>query len=388
MGKNKKLITLFVVILLQAILISIAYAIGFWLGSTRGGLMGEFPILAESYEILKENTIKELPSPKAMEYGMVRGLLQVLNDPYTIFVEPPQHKLETNQLEGKFGGIGARIERNPAGKYLLFPYIDSPAKLAGIQDADQLEKVDDFVIGSDTTVEDVTAAVRGDVGTTVKISISRTSSQEEVMYSIVRKEITLPSLSWNLIPDQPQIGLVQINIISATTPDEVIKAINDLKSKNASHFIIDLRNNGGGLVDAGLKTAALFLNSGVIIEQQYRGQPKKDFPVNKPGLFADIPAVILINHGTASAAEIIAGSLQVQKRVQLIGSPSYGKDSIQLVFDLSDGSSLHVTAAHWWIPGLVFPNNGTGLIPDILFPEEETQSPKLLQAAIEKVLEN
>ena len=387
MVKNNKFTAFLVVILLQVILISVAYDIGFWLGSTRGGLMGEFPILAQAYEILKDNTIKDLPSAKAMDYGMVRGLLQVLNDPYTIFVEPPQHKLETNQLEGKFGGIGARIERNSMGNYLLFPYNDSPAQLAGIQDADQLKKVGDRVIGSDTKVEDVTTAVRGDVGTTVKITISRTPSQEEIVYSIVRKEIALPSLNWNLIPEQPQIGLVQISIISATTPDEVTKAINDLKFKNVSHLIIDLRNNGGGLVEAGLKTAALFLNSGVIMEQQYRGQPKKDFPVNKPGPFVDIPTVILINHGTASAAEIIAGSLQAQKRVQLIGSSSYGKDTIQLVFDLSDGSSLHVTAAYWWIPGLVFPNNGTGLIPDILLSEEETQTPKLMQTAIEKVLE-
>jgi carboxyl-terminal processing protease len=182
---------------------------------------------------------------------------------------------------------------------------------------------------------------------------------------------------------------MEINLIAASTADEILRAVKDLQNRGASHFILDLRNNPGGLLTAGVDISRLFLKDGLVIEQQYRGQPVESFKVEKPGPLADLDLAVLINRGSASAAEIIAGSLQAHHRASLIGSPSYGKDTIQLVFDLQDGSSLHVTAAQWWVPGLVSPISGVGLQPDVLVeagdPNAAGGPDPLIQAAIQEL---
>ena len=153
-------------------------------------------------------------------------------------------------------------------------------------------------------------------------------------------------------------------------------------------FVIDLRNNPGGLLDAGVNIARLFLKDGDVLAQQYRGQEVETFQVEQPGSLSDLPVVILVNHGSASSAEIIAGALQVHQRAYLVGESTFGKDTIQLVFNLSDSSSMHVTAARWWIPGLEPPVGGNGLQPDVLI--DPTASPNdpdpILQAGIETLI--
>ena len=144
--------------------------------------------------------------------------------------------------------------------------------------------------------------------------------------------------------------------------------MNDLEQRGATAFVLDLRDNFGGLLDAGVDIARLFLADGIVIEQQYRGEAVQTFKVERKGALANVPLAILVNQHTASAAEIVAGALQQQQRAVLIGSASYGKDSIQLVFNLSDGSSLHVTSAKWWIPGLQPPLGENGLQPDLVIP--------------------
>jgi carboxyl-terminal processing protease len=155
-----------------------------------------------------------------------------------------------------------------------------------------------------------------------------------------------------------------------------------MQSRGASAFVLDLRENFGGLLKAGVDTARLFLHDGVIIQQQYRGKGMETFRVEKPGPLAGIPMVIFVNGHTASAAEIIAGSLKAQGRAKVIGSPTFGKDTVQLIFDLEDGSSLHVTAAHWWVPGLEPPLAGHGLQPDILVEEEPASQETAEKAAV------
>jgi carboxyl-terminal processing protease len=155
-------------------------------------------------------------------------------------------------------------------------------------------------------------------------------------------------------------------VIAASTPGEVEKAVNDLWQRQAQAYVLDLRNNFGGLLSAGVDIARLFLMEGVVMEHRYRDQDVEVFQVERPGPFVDLPLAVLVNENTASAAEIIAGALQVHQRAQIIGTPTYGKDTIQLVFELKDGSSLHVTSAQWWIPGLNPPIGESGLQPDII----------------------
>ena len=195
--------------------------------------------------------------------------------------------------------------------------------------------------------------------------------------------MALPSTTWNLAPQDLRIGIIRVSVISATSADEVSKAAADLKQRGATYFILDLRNNGGGLLDGGIDVARSFLKSGMVIRQQYRGEAVRDYSVDKPGPLAELPLVVWVNQNTASAAEIIAGALQAQKRAQLVGTQTYGKDSIQLVFNLQDGSSLYVTAAHWWIPGFENGLEGHGLQPDRSVKDDPTNNSALVQAAVE-----
>ena len=175
-------------------------------------------------------------------------------------------------------------------------------------------------------------------------------------------------MTWHLDPDNPELGVIEINLIAASTVDELKNAIKDLQSRNACCYILDLRNNFGGLLTTGVDIAKLFLEDGVIIEQQFRDQGVVAYRVEHPGPFVNLPLVVIVNENTASSAEIIAGALKVHGRAQIIGVPTYGKDTIQLVFDLKDGSSVHVTSAKWWIPGLEPPIGEGGLQPDIRAP--------------------
>lgn len=345
----------------------------------------DFAILSQAYEILNAHGIKTPPPNPALEYGMIRGMVEAYNDPYTIFVEPPEHELESNTLQGSFGGIGVRIDHDAQGNVVLYPFPDSPAAQAGVQEGDTLFAVDNLGIDPNVPMEDIQAALRGPVGTKVEITISHPPGSERREISIQRSEIPLPSVTWHIDPDESRMGVVEINIIAASTPDEVTNAMQDLETRGASVFLLDLRDNNGGLLNAGIDTARLFLHDGPIISEQYRGQEVKTYRVEKPGAFTGAPLAILVNHNTASAAEIIAGALQEQHRAKLIGAPTYGKDTVQLVFDLKDGSSLHVTAAHWWVPGLDPPVEGNGLMPDISVapPEGDNVQDPYIQAAVQ-----
>ena len=376
---------LFLFIGLQLILTGLIFTAGLLTEKIIYQRQSNFPIFTQAYELLKVNALEPLPAPKILEYGMIRGLLEAFNDPFTIFVEPPQNELQTNQLQGKFGGIGVRLDRDAQKFYILFPIPGSSAAKAGLLDGDRLVQVDNLMVTPETSQDDVEAAIRGPVDSTVLIGITRPPDNSPLRFSISRQEYSIPSVVWNLVPGTIQTGIVQVSLISDTTPSEIQNAFDDLKKRGASSFILDLRNNGGGLVQAGVDTARLFLKKGVVIQQQYRDKPVESFNVDKTGIFSGVPLVVLINHGTASAAEIVAGALQGQKRSPLVGFTSYGKDTIQLVFDLQDGSSLHVTSAHWWVPGLITSPEGKGLQPDIQLPEDQANGPEAVQAAIKEL---
>jgi carboxyl-terminal processing protease len=150
----------------------------------------------------------------------------------------------------------------------------------------------------------------------------------------------------------------------------------------ATHFVIDLRNNPGGLLDAGIDTARLFLVDGTILFQKYKNQPEIASDIKIPGPYVDLPLAVIVNNGTASAAEVLAGALQAHQRARVYGQPTYGKDTLQLVFELSDHSSLHVTAARWWVPGLVPPVADNGVIPETITSTDPSEIKPEIQAIL------
>jgi carboxyl-terminal processing protease len=372
----------FLITLLVIFSVSAGFAAGFLAKTYLSAGENEWPILNQAYQILQDHGYKDLPPAPILEYGMIRGLVQAYNDPYTIFVEPPQHELEGNVLHGSFGGIGVRLGKDPEGFVVLYPYPESPAFIAGIQEGDRLLEVDGLQITGETPMDTIEAALRGPVGERIAVTIARRPDFTPLDVQIKLGEIPLPSVTWHLDLVEPRLGIIEVNIIASSTPDEIQKAVKDLQSRGATAVALDLRDNFGGLLTAGVDTARLFLREGTVIQQQFRGEKLETYRVEQAGSFADLPLAVFVNQHTASAAEIVAGALKAQGRAQIIGTPTFGKDTVQFVFDLQDGSSLHVTAAHWWVPGLEPPLAGNGILPDLSIQTVETGRDAAVDAAI------
>lgn len=369
---------------LCAVVITAAFFTGYFSHARQVPSL-ELPVLEQAYHILLKHGLDVPAEGPSLEYGMIRGMIQSYGDPYTSFNEPAQAELSSNILQGSFGGIGVSLGKDAEGFHVLYPFPDSPAARAGIQDGDRLVKVNTLDITTDTSSDALMAAVRGPVGESVGITISRPPDHKIFTFSIEREEIALPSVTWHLEPSEKRLGVIKVNIIAATTPEEIQKAVLDLQKKGASAFALDLRDNFGGLLDSGVDVAKLFLNKSIVIEQQFRDQPIEQYKTNQEGPLISIPLVVLVNQNTASAAEIISGALQAQQRAKLIGISTYGKNTIQLVFQLIDGSSLNVTSAHWWVPGLDTPRPGQGIQPDITLLEPNANPDPYVQAAIEEL---
>ena len=361
-----------------------AFALGALITSMFGFGSSDLPILLEARSILLKNGLNPPPEDPKLEYGMIHGMVQAYGDPFTSFVEPAQHELQTNQLTGSYGGIGARIEQSADGHFYLLPFPDSPALIAGIQENDQLVSIDDAIVTDQFSIDEIAALIRGPVNSKVKIEVlSAPDYTENTVYQVKREEVALPSIEASLHPEQQTVGIIKINIIAETTPAEITNAMHDLQSRGAVSFVIDLRNNGGGLLDAGIESANLFLSKDdIVIQKQAKDAEVETISAKIDGEFASTPIVVLINENTASAAEIFAGALQANQRSQLFGHQSFGKNTIQMVFNLQDQSSLHVTAAEWWFPALPNFSSANGLVPDTAFPELDSMDPAILEAAI------
>jgi carboxyl-terminal processing protease len=373
----QKPIPTWLIFLFQGVVIILSIAIGYFGRPFIAPDRGEFGLLREAHAILLENTILDIPVDPSLEHGMIRGMLAELGDPYTGFNEPATHEIMTDELSGQFGGIGVRMERDTQAQWRLYPLPDSPALAADIQDNDLLLAVEDLLVSVETDEVTILSAVRGPEGESVRITIERDG--EQLNFDIQRQSVLLPSITWHLLPEDPKIGMLRVHRIAETTAEEMRSGIESLLEQGAEGLIIDLQDNGGGLVEAGVDIARLFLESGEVISESFRGEGDRTFVVEQPGPFTDLPLVLLINHNTASSAEIVAGALKTHQRATLVGTPTYGKTSIQFIFELGDGSSVQITSGRWWIDGLSFP-----LAPDIQIPDNSMIG-EIYQIAIQEL---
>jgi len=204
--------------------------------------------------------------------------------------------------------------------------------------------------------------VRGQAGEMVRLTVRRTGSDEPLVFEVEREEIVTPSVTYEL--KEGDIGYVRLSIFGERTNQELEDAIRDLRSQGSSRYVIDLRDNGGGLLPAAIDVASQFLDDGVVMYERKSNGEEKSYPVKGKGVLQDEPVVFLVNSYTASASEIVAGAIQDYERGTLIGTGTFGKASVQLIFDLSDGSSVHVTNARWLTPSRQ-EIDGVGLTPDI-----------------------
>lgn len=327
----------------------------------------EFDVFWEAWDRINSSFIGELPDGKQRTYAAIRGSMQSLDDPYTIFVEPVARQHEREQLEGVFGGIGAYVSRpEDGGPIVLEPIPGNPAESAGIVAGDVLQAVDGTEVTAEMTVAEVADLVKGEKGTAVVLTILHPGETEAVEISVIRGDILIPSVVYRLLEEDQKIGYIRLSRFSGESGEEVAAAIEDLQEQGSEQFIFDLRQNRGGLLDAAVDVSDHFLDGGPVLLQQTREEGERAFSATSTTIEQDAPLVVLIDGGSASASEIVAGALKDRERATLIGPEStFGKGSVQLVYDLSDGSSVHVTSARWFTPDRT-QLDGEGIPPDIV----------------------
>lgn len=353
--------------LLLGLLIGGVFLLGYLLGSRQHGGAGEpeFGVLWRVRNLLEQKFIGDPPPVQTQVYGAARGLVASYGDPYTVFVEPVARTLERDELRGHFGGIGAYIGRDEAGNTVLTVMRDRPAARAGVQDGDILLEVDGKPITPAMTVEEIVTLVRGEVGTRVSLRLKRPGQEAPFTVTVVRERIETPSVEWRVLDADAHIGYVRIGIFGEQTARELRDGLAELADQGITRLVLDLRGNGGGLVDAAVEVASQFLAEGQVLREVKRGGQERFYPVkrtNSPALTWEL--VVLVDGGTASAAEIVAGALRDHRRGALIGEKTFGKGSVQEVHEFPDGSSLHVTVARWLTPDR-HPIDQQGIAPDI-----------------------
>jgi len=329
----------------------------------------EFDILAEAWQQLSEDYVdKSKLDPEKLSQGAVKGMMEALDDPYSGYVDPKLKELEMAELSGKFEGIGAVISIRDEQLTVVAPIADSPAEKAGIMAGDKILEVDGQPT-SKMTLIDATLKIRGPKGTSVKLLVLHEGESEPVEIQIVRGEIKLESVSLEMRDDIAYIRLTQF---LKSTGGELRDSLKDAIDKGARGIILDLRNNPGGLLNASVDVASQFLAMGLVAKVVDAEGMESMVAVERGGIATHLPLVVLVNQGSASASEIVAGALQDYGRAKLAGSQTFGKGSVQIVRDLSDGSALHITSYHWLTP-LGRPIDEVGLTPDFVLELEDDE---------------
>jgi carboxyl-terminal processing protease len=338
-----------------------------------------YPLLEEVQGLLDQHYLRGQPSPIERQYAAIRGVLGSLNDRNTFFIEPPVAQSESDVLAGTYGGIGVTIQRNGAGNFVLFPFLDSPSAQAGIQDNDILIKINGVELSLSESQDAIDQMLRGDVkeGNGVEITVLRQA--EELTAFIEFQVINIPSVQSRALVEDERIGYIQIFRFTSRTPDEIFSAIENLSADNIQGLILDLRNNSGGLLQESIDVASVFLDGGIVLYERTKSD-ERVFEATSVGEVTDLPLVVIVNSGTASAAELVAGAIQDRERGILIGQTTYGKGTIQQIFSLTDGSSIHITSAEWLTPNMNA-LDGAGLNPDIsMIPDENGRDVEIGEA--------
>jgi carboxyl-terminal processing protease len=321
-------------------------------------LLKQARVIVEAYQVdAASNDVSE----SEMVHGAMRGMLGAWKDPYTRFLDPEQLEDEKTSLEGSFGGLGINIASRDGKILIINPIEGTPADKAGLRPMDEIVRVnDDIVIGWE--LDKVVKLLRGDPGTSVTVGIRRINESKLLDFKITRDTIKIDTVHSEMLKDN--VGYIRLRQFIKTSAADVGKAVIDLKNKKAKGLILDLRNNGGGLLDAACDICDLFIDGGLIVSTKGRVDSANEEYYAHEGVLTDLPLVVLINEGSASASEIVSGALRDRNNTLLIGAKSFGKGSVQVLFNLSDGSGMFVTTARYFTPNGVRIDH-VGLTPDI-----------------------
>ena len=350
----------------------------------------KFKVFWEAWSIVQEEFYGDIPTEDERVYGAIRGMVNTFGDQNTAFIDPNRASLLKEDASGSFEGIGAAVQLDELGRLIIAePFAGRPAAEAGLLRGDVVLEVDGNPLRGLSLYESV-LLIRGPAGTSVALKVLRKGEPEPLEIEVVRAKIEIEVVEAKLL--EGNIGYVKLSEFSSGASSKLNKAIASLRQQGAEKLVLDLRDDPGGYLSESVAVTSLFLKEGVVVREKRKGnQEEQVYEASGPHIAADLPLVVLINRGSASASEIVAGALKDHQRATLIGEQSFGKGTVQLPHTLSDGSELRVTIAKWYTP------NGNlihkeGIVPDIVV--ERTQEDFLegrdpqLDRALEYLLEN
>jgi len=352
-----------ILVLLAAVLVSMwAGAVMAKRSPSQGGVYENLKVFTEALSYVESNYVEEVEPDKVIQ-GAIRGMLKTL-DPHSSYMPPDVYREMQVETEGRFGGLGIEITMRDDVLTVVSPIEGTPAFRAGIQPGDQIIKVD----GESTkemSLVDAVKKLRGPEGSSVTVSIFRQGFTEPKDFTLSRALIQIKSVRWTKL--QNDVGYVKLRSFHKTTEEELEEALQDLGEQHIKTLILDLRNNPGGLLEQAIAVSNVFLDGGQLIvytKGRLPNQNMKGFSKSE-GFHVSYPMAVMINGGSASASEIVAGALQDLHRATLIGTQSFGKGSVQTIIPLSDGSGLRLTTAKYYTPkgGEI---HGKGITPDII----------------------
>jgi carboxyl-terminal processing protease len=405
-------ITLFIVrkIFLTVCLIIACFLVGYFLGSRQYQIQFEsFRNIKISREVPPDKSVldfslfwqvwdtveakyfdKNKIVPAEMVYGAIKGMVESLGDPYTVFLTPTENKVVNEDLNGSFEGIGIQIGFKGTQLAVMAPLPNSPAEKAGIKPGDfiigikdESKKIDHGTTG--LSLNQAVEEIRGPRGSKVTLTLLREGVTEPLVIELTRAKLDVPSLILNYVGDNGKYTHLELLKFGAETTGEWKKAVDEIiKKKEVAGIILDIRNNPGGYLQGAIDIAAEFMKVGsvAVIEEKSNGI-RNEFKTERIGLLSNTKVVVLINGGSASASEILAGALRDGKNIKLIGEKTFGKGTIQEPDELPGGAGIHITTAKWLTPSGYWVNE-KGLEPDFKVEDNvETTEDEQLQKAIE-----
>jgi carboxyl-terminal processing protease len=351
---------------------------------TPADLESLFTPFWEAWKIVHDEYVDQPVDDTVLMQGAIQGMLDSLGDPYTSYMDPTTYFQLDSQLEGGYQGIGAWVDTDSEFLTIISPMPDSPAEKAGLQPGDEIIAID----GEDMTGIDGNLVIRrvlGPAGTRVLLTIRRESAPDPFDVEVIRAEIVIPSVQHEML--EGSVGYIQLFQFGNDTARDLRAAIQELENDDAKSLILDLRYNGGGLLTSSIDVASEFIADGVILYQEYGDGSRDTHRAKSGGLATDIPLIVLINEGSASASEIVAGAIQDYERGLIIGTTYFGKGSVQLPIKLSDDQgAVRVTIARWLTPD-ERQIAGIGIEPDVQVELTEEDVAAERDTQLEKALE-
>jgi carboxyl-terminal processing protease len=381
---------------LVAILVAPAgYALGYRKGNyqattlTSDGAKAEadYSVYWEAWNVLKRNFVSaDKKTDKDLLYGSISGLASAFGDPHTVFFPPEEGKAFTEQVNGEFGGIGAEIAQKDGLIQVQTPLKGTPSERAGLISGDFILKIG-VTSTENMDVNSAVQLIRGEPGTKVTLNVFRKDKWVQPRDIVItREKIEVPTLDTKYYDNNKIVG-ISLYQFNPNSSRRFYEAATDALLKGSKGIIFDLRNNPGGYLDVANELAGWFVNRGtLVVSERFKSGPDEQFLAAGNGALKALPVVILINGGSASASEILAGALRDIRGAKIVGEKSYGKGTVQQMMELKDGSSLKVTIAHWVMPsGTILDHNG--ITPDIEVKPTDEDIKNKKDVQLEKALE-